>query len=199
MIMTGKKFLLVAALFVVAAAAGFAQEQQIPYVDVEKANQSIEAMKAENQKLAAETERLTKENAELEGKIDKSQQLIRKIDPILASVISKSKELYTVNSTIVDANMKAKAAEAIQKNRELRTDLENRRAAAEKSIAEDYKKIDSNRTNIVINTTRTGKNNDNIVILEASISKTKNQLEVMEKYIANVNEFLNKAKQDIGQ
>jgi chromosome segregation ATPase len=99
----------------------------------------------------------------------------------------------------VDEAMKQKAGEAIKKNNELKTRLEQKRKELQDQIAANQKKIDSNRTTIFINESKISKNNDNIVLLEASIAKTKNQQELLEKYIANVNDFLTKTEQDIGK
>jgi chromosome segregation ATPase len=181
------------------AGAGFAQERQIPYVDIASAQKTIEALKAENQKLADDNAKLSKEIADLEAQNTQAQQQINKIDPLLASINSKGKELFNVNSTIVDEAMKQKAGEAIKKNNELKTRLEQKRKELQDQIAANQKKIDSNRTTIFINESKISKNNDNIVLLEASIAKTKNQQEVLEKYIANVNDFLTKTEQDIGK
>ena len=181
------------------AGAGFAQERQIPYVDITSAQKTIEALKAENQKLADDNAKLSKEIADLEAQNTQAQQQINKIDPLLASINSKGKELFNVNSTIVDEAMKQKAGEAIKKNNELKTRLEQKRKELQDQIAANQKKIDSNRTTIFINESKISKNNDNIVLLEASIAKTKNQQEVLEKYIANVNDFLTKTEQDIGK
>mgnify|MGYP000701768874 FL=1 len=181
------------------AGVGFAQERQIPYVDIASAQKTIEALKAENQKLTDDNAKLSKEIADLEAQNNQAQQQINKIDPLLASVISKGKELFNVNSTIVDEAMKQKAGEAIKKNNELKTRLEQKRKELQDLIAVNQKKIDSNRTTIFINESKISKNNDNIVLLEASIAKTKNQQEVLEKYIANVNDFLTKTEQDIGK
>lgn len=180
-------------------AVGFAQERQIPYVDIASAQNTIEALKAENQKLSDDNEKLSKEIADLEGQNNQAQQQINKIDPLLASIISKGKELFNVNTTIVDEAMKQKAGEAIKKNNELKTRLEQKRKELQDQIAANQKKIDSNRTTIFINESKISKNNDNIVLLEASIAKTKNQQEVLEKYISNVNDFLAKTEQDIGK
>jgi len=181
------------------AGAGFAQERQIPYVDIASAQKTIEALKAENQKLADDNAKLSKEIADLEAQNTQAQQQINKIDPLLASINSKGKELFNVNSTIVDEAMKQKAGEAIKKNNELKTRLEQKRKELQDQIAANQKKIDSNRTTIFINESKISKNNDNIVLLEASIAKTKNQQELLEKYIANVNDFLTKTEQDIGK
>jgi chromosome segregation ATPase len=181
------------------AGAGFAQERQIPYVDITSAQKTIEALKAENQKLADDNAKLSKEIADLEAQNTLAQQQINKIDPLLASINSKGKELFNVNSTIVDEAMKQKAGEAIKKNNELKTRLEQKRKELQDQIAANQKKIDSNRTTIFINESKISKNNDNIVLLEASIAKTKNQQELLEKYIANVNDFLTKTEQDIGK
>ena len=181
------------------AGVGFSQERQIPYVDIASAQNTIEALKAENQKLSEENEKLSKEIADLETQNDQAQQQINKIDPLLASVISKGKELFNVNSTIVDEAMKQKAGEAIKKNNELKARLEQKRKELQNLIAANQKKIDSNRTTIFINESKISKNNDTIVLLEASIAKTKNQQDVLEKYIANVNEFLTKTEQEIGK
>jgi chromosome segregation ATPase len=181
------------------AGAGFAQERQIPYVDIASAQKTIEALKAENQKLADDNAKLSKEIADLEAQNTLAQQQINKIDPLLASINSKGKELFNVNSTIVDEAMKQKAGEAIKKNNELKTRLEQKRKELQDQIAANQKKIDSNRTTIFINESKISKNNDNIVLLEASIAKTKNQQELLEKYIANVNDFLTKTEQDIGK
>jgi len=181
------------------AGAGFAQERQIPYVDITSAQKTIEALKAENQKLADDNAKLSKEIADLEAQNTQAQQQINKIDPLLASINSKGKELFNVNSTIVDEAMKQKAGEAIKKNNELKTRLEQKRKELQDQIAANQKKIDANRTTIFINESKISKNNDNIVLLEASIAKTKNQQEVLEKYIANVNDFLTKTEQDIGK
>jgi chromosome segregation ATPase len=168
-------------------------------VDITSAQKTIEALKAENQKLADDNAKLSKEIADLEAQNTQAQQQINKIDPLLASINSKGKELFNVNSTIVDEAMKQKAGEAIKKNNELKTRLEQKRKELQDQIAANQKKIDSNRTTIFINESKISKNNDNIVLLEASIAKTKNQQELLEKYIANVNDFLTKTEQDIGK
>lgn len=194
-----KPLTIVFVLLLIVSGVGFSQERQIPYVDIASAQKTIEALKAENQKLTDDNAKLSKEIADLEAQNNQAQQQINKIDPLLASVISKGKELFNVNSTIVDETMKQKAGEAIKKNNELKTRLEQKRKELQDQIAANQKKIDANRTAIFINESRISKNNDNIVLLEASIAKTKNQQEVVEKYIANVNEFLSKTEQDIGK
>ncbi|MFQ3619491.1 MAG: hypothetical protein SNJ78_00965 [Spirochaetales bacterium] len=192
-----KQVSIIVILIVLLSGLGFAQERQIPYVDIASAQKTIDELKAENQKLEAENTKLNQEIAELEKQNDQAQQQINKIDPLLASVNSKGKELFNVNATIIDAEMKQKAAEAIRKNNELKTRLEQRKKELQEQIAANQKKIDSNRTTVFINESKISRNNDQIVLLEASIAKTKNQQEILQKYIANVNEFLSKTEQEI--
>ncbi len=186
-------------MLLIVVGVGFSQERQIPYVDIASAQKTIETLKAENQKLSDDNAKLSKEVADLEAQNNQAQQQINKIDPLLASVISKGKELFNVNTTIVDEGMKQKAGEAIKKNNELKTKLEQKRKELQDQIAANQKKIDSNRTAIFINESKISKNNDTIVLLEASIAKTKNQQDVLEKYISNVNEFLAKTEQEVGK
>lgn len=193
-----KKVGVAVVLLVLIAGICFSQNQNIPYVDIEEAQAKIEALEQENSTLKSEIDERKASNNELEGQIEDWQKQINEIGFILVRVKEKGADLYEIYSDIVDKTQKANAKEAIDKNRELRDQLENKIKELTVRIEEAQKQMDSNTKTVNINNNKLSRNADNINLLNASIEKTENQREVLTAYIENVNEINAEAESFLG-
>jgi chromosome segregation ATPase len=193
-----KRILAFVVILVVAAGAAFAQQTKIPYVDIEEARGKIQTLEDTNTKMKAEIDESRAANSELEDQIEEWQKQINEIDFILVRVKEKGSDLYEIYSDIVDKTQKANAHEAIEKNRDLRSQLEAKIKVLEKQIADAQKEMDSNSKTVGINNNKISRNADEINLLNASIEKTEAQKEVLTSYIDNVNEINSEAESFLG-
>lgn len=193
-----KKILVVFCLLILVAGFAFTQNQKIPYVDIEEARAKIQALEEENQALKAEIEEKRTSNNDLEGQIEGWQKQINEIEFILVRVKEKGADLYEIYADIVDKTQKANAKEAIDKNRQLRDELEAKIEVLQKQIDDSNKSMDSNTKTININNSKISRNSDDINLLNASIEKTETQREVLTSYIENVNEINSEAEAFLG-
>lgn len=191
--MCKKMVVLVAVLLAFAAAGAFAQ-QKIPYVDVEAAQAQAQKLAEENDALTQESEKLKQDSQALEDQIAEWQKQINEIDFILERVKEKGADLYEIYADIVDKATKAKAKEAIDKNRDLRTQLETKRASVNAQIADARKKIEANTKVVSVNNNKVSRNTDTINMLNASIEKTNNQTKVLNTYVDTVNDINSQAE-----
>ncbi len=193
-----KKILVVFCMLIVASGFAFSQDQKIPYVDIEEARAKIQVLEDANQKLAAEIDEKKQANNQLESDIEGWQKQINEIEFILVRVKEKGSDLYEIYADIVDKTQKANAKEAIDKNRQLREELENKIKVLAKRIEEAQKDMNSNTKTVNINNNKISRNADDINLLNASIEKTETQREVLTSYIENVNEINSEAEAFLG-
>ncbi len=191
-----KKIALLSIFFlVIGIALGFSQSQQnIPYVDIPSAEAEIAALEQANSDMETQNQQMQQEITTLEGEIEKLQKRINEIDFILERVKAKGADLYEIYSDIVDKDTKSKAKATIDKNRELRTELEAKKKENQAIIDGNMKKIASNKKQITINTNKISRNKDRANLLSASIEKTKTQTQVLASYIDSVDEINSEAE-----
>ena len=193
-----KRILVVVCLLVLTVGVAFSQNQEIPYVDIEEAQAKIQTLEEANTKMKAEIEESRAANDELEGQIEGWQKQINEIEFILARVKEKGADLYEIYSDIVDKTQKVNAKEAIDKNRQLREQLEDKIKVLQKRIEDAQKDMTSNSKTVSINNNKISRNSDEINLLNASIEKTETQKEVLTSYIENVNQINTEAESFLG-
>ena len=176
----------------------FSEEQKIPYVDIKEAQNQIERLQAENEELSAQSEELREQNIELESTIEENQTQINEIDLILEKVKQKGADLYSIYNDIVDKEQKQRAQEAIQRNRDLRNEMERKQDTLKKNLDSARKQMEENKTQIDINNRKTARHIDTINLLNASIEKTRTQTQVLNSYIDTVNQINDEAAGFLG-
>ena len=186
-----KKIALLLILFLlIGTAFGFSQSRQnIPYVDIPSAEAEIAALEQENSGMETQSQQSQQEINSLENEIEQLRKRINEIDFILERVKAKGSDLYEIYSDIVDKDTKAKAKATIDKNRELRTELEAKKKAIQAIINANMKKIESSKKQITINANKISRNKDRTNLLSASIEKTRTQTQVLSSYIESVDEI----------
>lgn len=189
-----KKIVLVGVLLVGLSAIVSAQESALPYVDIPTANAEIEELQSDNEEMNARTGELQQENEQLRQQILADQQTVVEIDPILSRVESQLTDLFAVNRTIVDQEMKDRSQEAIGRARTIKNQLQAQQRTLNQQIAANRSQIEANEERIRINNRRIGVNEDRIVYLEAAIRQTQAQQERLDSFITNVDSILSDAE-----
>jgi chromosome segregation ATPase len=183
-------------LLVVAVSMGApAQDRNLPYVDIEAANAEIASLQADTQERTTQSAELESQNEELLVAIQQDQQSLVEIDPILARVDAELTELFAVNRTIVDEQMKARSQEAIGRARTIKTSLQGQIRTLNERIQANRAQIESNRSRVRINNRRIGENEERILYLEAAIRQTEAQQQRLDRFITNVDSILSDAEQ----
>jgi len=191
-----KKSIVVAllALFVFTGIVS-AQQQNLPYVDIDSANAEISSLQTNNQERSAQSDQLAQENDELAAAIQNDQQALVEIDPILARVDAELTELFAVNRTIVDEQMKDRSQEAIGRARTIKADLQRQMRTLTERITTARQQMERNREQIRINRRRIAENEERIMFLEAAIAQTEAQQQRLDGFITNVDSILSEAEQ----
>lgn len=190
-----KGLILVCLIFVISSGMVFAQKNmEIPFVDITEANQQIADLEADTETRTATIAELQTSNTELEQNVISYQQELNNIVPLITQVERQSTELFAVNSTIIDAELKAQSREAIKRTRELLSGLSAQKKQLEKDIDDAEDTMKENNTQIRINEAVIAKNEDTIVVLQAAIEKTTNQKTQLESYLSNVDSLLSEAE-----
>lgn len=190
----GKRTVFLIAILLAFIALGAMAQQKIPFVDVEAAQKQADQLQEENSTLTADADKLKKENLDFESQIGEWQKQVNEIDFILTRVKEKGADLYAIYADIVDKPTKVKAKEAIDKNRELRTQLEAKKNTVNGQMLSARKKIDTNNKNINVANTKISKNTDTINMLNASVEKTNNQTQQLNTYVDTVNDINSQAE-----
>jgi chromosome segregation ATPase len=172
-----------------------AQDRNLPYVDIEAANAEIASLQADTQERTTQSEDLDRQNEELLVAIQQDQQSLVEIDPILARVDAELTELFAVNRTIVDEQMKTRSQEAIGRARTIKTSLQGQIRTLNERIQANRAQIESNRSRVRINNRRIGENEERILFLEAAIRQTEAQQQRLDRFITNVDSILSDAEQ----
>jgi chromosome segregation ATPase len=183
-------------LLLLVATAG-AQQQSLPYVDIDAANEEIASLRENSTERSGQNDELTQRNTRLSSQITGDQQTLVEIDPILGRVESELTELYAVNRTIVDEQMKERSRAAIGRARTIRSNLQGQVEQLNSQIAESRKEIDANWERIRINRRRMGENEERILFLEAAIRQTEAQRQRLDGFITNVDAILSDAERYI--
>jgi chromosome segregation ATPase len=183
-------------LLLLVATAG-AQQQSLPYVDIDAANEEIASLRENSTERSGQNDELTQRNTRLSSQITGDQQTLVEIDPILGRVESELTELYAVNRTIVDEQMKERSQAAIGRARTIRSNLQGQVEQLNSQIAESRKEIDANWERIRINRRRMGENEERILFLEAAIRQTEAQRQRLDGFITNVDAILSDAERYI--
>lgn len=189
-----KRFMMIGVLCTIAVLAATAQESSLPFVDIDTANAEIQQLQADNQEKASRNEELRQENEQLRQQIIENQQTMVEIDPILSRVESQLTDLFAVNRTIVDQEMKNRSQEAIGRARTIKTQLQAQQRTLAQQIAANREQIESNEERIRINDRRVSANEDRVVFLEAAIRQTQAQQERLDSFITNVDGILSDAE-----
>ncbi|MDA3951565.1 MAG: hypothetical protein PF508_20320 [Spirochaeta sp.] len=176
-----------------------AQESDLPYVDIQAANAEIAQLQANSQERTGQNETLAAETEELGGQIRENQQSLVEIDPILARVDAELTELFAVNRTIVDEQMKQRSQAAVGRARTIKADLQRQMRALNERIGVAREQMEANRERIRINRRRIGENEERVLFLEAAIRQTEAQQQRLEGFITNVDAILSEAEQYVEQ
>lgn len=171
-----------------------AADADIPFVDIAKAQAEIVVLNTEIEELNAATAVLVVENRDLESSIEGWQQKVFMIIPLLAKVKAKNGDLYETNSQIIDPGMKQRGIDALDRNKGLAKQLEDKQAELEGLLANAEKKIRLNSSLITTNNRKALRNKDRVTLLEASIAKTETQNALVADYIESVESFQTEAQ-----
>jgi chromosome segregation ATPase len=171
----------------------FSQDQKIPYVDINEAQSNIEELQSLNESLEAESEELRRENIELNESTEQFQKQINEIELILEKVRQKGADLYNIYNDIVDKEQKQRAQDAMQRNRDLRKEMERKKDELQKQLESSRKELEENKEQIDINNRKIARHIDTINLLNASIEKTRNQTQVLNSYINTVSDINDEA------
>lgn len=172
-----------------------AQQQNLPYVDIDAANEEIAELQEENGERNDQSDELADENDELAETIQRDQQALVEIDPILARVEAELTELFAVNRTIVDEQMKERSQEAIGRARTIKADLQRQMRVLNERIGTSRREMEQNREQIRINRRRIAENEERVIFLEAAIAQTEAQQQRLDGFITNVDSILSEAEQ----
>jgi hypothetical protein len=183
------KVTIICILLMTIAMSVSAADADIPFVDIAKAQDEIAVLNAETDVLNSETAELTLENRGLEADIEGWQQKVFVLIPLLAKVKAKSGDLYETNSQIIDPGMKLRGLEALDRNKALATELEDKQDELEGLLADAEKRIRISSSLITTNNRKALRNKDRVTLLEASIAKTETQNALMMDYIESVETF----------
>jgi len=181
-------------LLVVPFVAVSAQEGSLPYVDIEAADARIAVLEQTNTDYETEISERIQTNSSLEAEIGGWQTQLVEIDPILARVSAEQTDLFAVNRTIVDEQMKQRSQDAIGRARTIKRSLENTIRTLTQSTVTARAEIEGNRERIRILNSRIGANVEEIAYLQAAIVQTRAQQEKLDSYIVNVDSILSDAE-----
>jgi len=181
-------------LLVVPFVAVSAQEGSLPYVDIEAADARIAVLEQTNTDYETEISERIQTNSSLEAEIGGWQTQLVEIDPILARVSAELTDLFAVNRTIVDEQMKQRSQDAIGRARTIKRSLENTIRTLTQSTVTARAEIEGNRERIRILNSRIGANVEEIAYLQAAIVQTRAQQEKLDSYIVNVDSILSDAE-----
>ncbi|MAG13180.1 MAG: hypothetical protein CMN78_01145 [Spirochaetales bacterium] len=188
------RLLLFSAIVMTMAMHVFAQNTDIPFVDVTKAREDISALQAENQDLTTKSDAISIEIQSLETDTEGWQQKLFFLLPLLEKVVVKNGDLYATISRIIDPQMKQRGVDALEKNRALRKDLEDKQQELEGLIATADEAKEKKTTLLNTYTQKILRNKDSITLLEAAIAKTETQNAIVMEYIESVETFLEEAR-----
>jgi chromosome segregation ATPase len=196
-----RRALTVATILMLVSGPLFAEirTQNLPSVDVVEANEQIAELETENSEMEDENAQLLLDIDELETSIAEWNQQIIDIDPILTQVSVQLEDLLTLNRTIVDAELKAQAQEAIGRARLIKRSLEATTQQLQRNITEARALAEANRNRIRLNNGRIKENNDEIVYLRAAIEKTEQERSTLSSFITVVDSILTEAEQFMGE
>ena len=183
------KVTIICILLMTIAMSVSAADSDIPFVDIAKAQDEIVVLNVEIEELNAATAELTLENRDLESSIEGWQQKVFMIIPLLAKVKAKNGDLYETNSQIIDPGMKLRGIEALDRNKALANELEDKQDELEAMLVDSEKKIRVNSSLITTNNRKALRNKDRVTLLEASIAKTETQNALVVDYIESVESF----------
>ncbi len=190
-----KQLAVVVALVLMVAVVAPAQEGELPYVDIDAANARISSLQTTNEEYRQEITEKTQTNSSLEGEIAAWQQEVLEIDPILQRVNGELTDLFDVNRSIVDEELKGRSQEAIGRARTIKRGLENQIRTLNGRVTNAQTEMDENRTRMRILNNRISNNEEEAAFLQAAIAQTQAQQERLESYIVNVDSILSDAEQ----
>ena len=188
------KILLSGILLMTLAMYVSANNGDIPFVDVTKARADIEALNAENEALSAKSATLLSENGDLETNVEAWQQKLFFLIPLLEKVKIKNGDLYATISRIIDPEMKQRGIDALEKNRALKKDLEDKQSEIERLLSSAEEKLKQNSSLVNTYNQKVLRNKDSVTLLEAAIAKTETQNALVMDYIESVETFLEEAR-----
>lgn len=170
----------------------------IPYVDIEKATAQVQALTRENETLKQEMADLEDRNLKLESAIENWNRDAANLNLVLERVKLKSADLAEIYKVIVDVKTKERAQAIIERNRQLKQQLDTRKADLARAVSEAQLILTSNVKLIGIKNSKISRNKDEINLLNASIEKSKLQIEVLNVYIDEVESFLDESETILG-
>ena len=188
------KILLIGTLLLTIAMYVSANNGDIPFVDVAKARADIEALIAENEGLSAKAAALLSENGNLETSNEGWQQKLFFLIPLLEKVKMKNGDLYATISRIIDPDMKQRGVDALEKNRALKNQLEDKQSDLEGLLASAEETLKRNTSLVNTYEQKVLRNKDSITLLEAAIAKTETQNALVMDYIESVESFIEEAQ-----
>ena len=139
------------------------------YVDISNANFEIDTLRNTNESFSVEIELYRTEIESNQSIKSEITNLIDKIDLLLVDLTSTSAELYTLNTTLTDKELRRKLQISIEENRQQKYDLENKKIDMQTSICVLNRVIVSSEKFVTVNNLFISRNNKKINYLKECI------------------------------
>jgi hypothetical protein len=189
----------VIALLILPAALIWGQKAEPRYVDIDEARREIAQLESLNDEMADENVVLDRENGRLSEGITENEEFIRQANVILEKLRASDGELYTMQNTVVDAEMKRQLTERRENNRRQRYDLENRKREELELISVALDRIEDNKKRMAKNRVQTRVNERRIVYLNSCIELSLNEGVSLESVLSNAEEVRREVEILLGQ
>jgi uncharacterized coiled-coil DUF342 family protein len=147
----------------------------IPYVDMSTAQTLVDTLVKENESLGADASSLRKQAATVTDQITAAKKSLDDFLPLLDEVRARISELATITEELVDRVLKAKALNAMDKNKAAEKKVKTKIDELSAIIVALPKQIETLVFQIAVDNAKIARNNDDIVLLQATISRTKVQ------------------------
>lgn len=189
----------VIALLVLPAALIWGQKAEPRYVDIDEARREIAQLQGLNDEMADENVVLDRENGRLSEGITENEEFIRQANVILEKLRASDGELYTMQNTVIDAEMNRQLTERRENNRRQRYDLENRKREELELISVALDRIEGNKKRMAKNRVQTRVNERRIVYLNSCIELSLNEGVSLESVLSNAEEVRREVEILLGQ
>lgn len=186
------KIIVALVILMVFTSALFAYE--VPLVDIKTAQEEVDKKTKENEEMSKKVEELKARNTELESKIEDAEKKVSELSPVLERARRKGQDLYKVFATVKDDEVRSSTKETIDKNNELKQNLQKLRSQLSENIEKYSDEREENIRQIEVLNARMSRNEDAITLLQASIDKTSKQKKELESYVQDVEKYLQESQ-----
>lgn len=158
----------------------------IPYVDMSTAQTLVDTLVKENESLAADASSLRKQAGVVTDQIIAAKKSMDDFVPLMEEVRARISELATITDELIDRVLKAKALNAMDKNRAAEKKVKTKIDELSALIVALPKQIETLVFQVAVDNAKIGRNNDDIVLLQATISRTKVQEARLNNILADI-------------